>query len=94
MSDKYPTLDALVALGFEHREPKFGMKTVGYQFHYLDLKASASISMYFRLDVLLNGVLIPRGMCRPVWEASVHSSWEIFANALSTRNSPNVLAVV
>ena len=57
MSDKYPTLDALVALGFEHREPEFGMKTVGYRFRYLDLKASASISMYFRPDVLLSGVL-------------------------------------
>ena len=57
MSDEYPTLDALVALGFEHREPIFGMKTVGYRFHYLDLEASASISMYFRPDVLLSGVL-------------------------------------
>ena len=57
MSDKYPTLDALVALGFEHREPEFGMKTVGYRFRYLDLKASATISRYFRPDVLLSGVL-------------------------------------
>ena len=57
MSDKYPTLDALVALGFEHREPEFGMKTVGYRFRYLDLKASATISRYFQPDVLLSGVL-------------------------------------
>ena len=57
MSDQYPTLDALVALGFEHREPKFGDKTVGYRFRYLDLKASASISMYFQPEVLLDGVL-------------------------------------
>ena len=57
MSGQYPTLDALVALGFEHREPEFGMEAVGYRFRYLDLKASATISMYFRPDVLLSGVL-------------------------------------
>ena len=57
MSDEYPTLDALVALGFERREPKFGTEAVGYRFHYLDLKASASTSRYFQPDVLLSGVL-------------------------------------
>ena len=57
MSGQYPTLDALLALGFEHRESKFGMKTVGYQFRYLDLKASALISRYFQSVVLLDGVL-------------------------------------
>ena len=57
MSDEYPTLDALVALGFERREPEFGTEAVGYRFHYLDLKASATISRYFQPDVLLSGVL-------------------------------------
>ena len=61
MSDQYPTIDSLVALGFERRVHGTGMDaamgTVGYRFRYLDLKATGAATRYFQPIVLLGGVL-------------------------------------
>ena len=56
MSSSCPTLDSLIALGFERREPRFGMETVGYKFKHLDLVASHGMYMYARYVVMLSGV--------------------------------------
>ena len=57
MSDPCPTLDSLIALGFDNREPQFGMETVGYRFVHLDLVASHGMNMYARYVVRLSGVV-------------------------------------
>ena len=61
MSDQYPTIDSLVALGFERRVHGTGMDaamgTVSYRFRYLDLTATGAVSRYFQPIVLLGGVL-------------------------------------
>ena len=40
LSGPCPTLESLVALGFEHREPQHGAEAVGYRFVLLDLVAA------------------------------------------------------
>ena len=57
MSDKYPTIDSLIALGFERRESETGLETVGYRFRLLDLKALASINRHLQPVVGLRGIL-------------------------------------
>ena len=60
MSDSCPTLDFLIALGFERREPKYGAETVGYRFVHLDLEALHVMNLYARYVVLLSGVVETR----------------------------------
>ena len=57
MSDLCPTLASLIEIGFERREPRIGMETVGFKFNALDLVASAGINRYFQTVVLLRGIL-------------------------------------
>ena len=57
MTEAYPTLESLVALGFERRGRVYGAIAVGYRFRYLDLIASGMTNMYFRPEVFLSGVL-------------------------------------
>ena len=57
MSGPCPTLDSLIALGFEHRESKYGAETVGYRFVHGDLEAVHVMNLSARYVVLLSGVL-------------------------------------
>ena len=57
MSGPCPTLDSLIALGFERRDPCVGSETVGYKFTSLDLVASHVMNLYGRYIVSLRGVL-------------------------------------
>jgi hypothetical protein len=52
-----PTLKSLLDLGFEMREPQYGMPSVGFRFEHLDLTASDGIGRYFHPVVFLSGVL-------------------------------------
>ena len=60
MSGPCPTLDSLIALGFERREPQHGAETVGYRFVHLDLVACHVMNLYAREVVLLSGVVETR----------------------------------
>ena len=57
MSSSCPTIQSLITLGFERREPRFGMETVGYKFKHLDLVASHGMYMYARYVVMLSDVV-------------------------------------
>ena len=57
MSGLCPTLDSLIALGFERRTTQAGLKGVGYKFVHLDLDAVHVMNMYARYVVLLSGVI-------------------------------------
>ena len=57
MSDPCPTLDSLIALGFERRTTQGGLDGVGYRFVHLDLDAVHVMNMYARYVVLLSGVI-------------------------------------
>lgn len=57
MSDPCPTIDSLIALGFERRTTKAGIEGVGYRFTHLDLDAVHVMNLYARYVVLLSGVL-------------------------------------
>ena len=60
MSDPCPTIDSLIALGFERRTTKAGIEGVGYRFAHLDLNAVHVRNLYARYVVLLSGVLQTR----------------------------------
>ena len=60
MSGPCPTLDSLISLGFERREPQHGAETVGYRFVHLDLVACHVMNLYAREVVLLSGVVETR----------------------------------
>ena len=60
MSDPCPTIDSLIALGFERRTTKAGIEGVGYRFPHLDLDAVHVMNLYARYVVLLSGVLQTR----------------------------------
>ena len=57
MSDLCPTLASLIEIGFERREPRVGMETVGFKFNVLDLVASCGVNRYFQTVVLVRGIL-------------------------------------
>ncbi len=57
MSGPCPTLDSLIALGFEHRKTQAGLEGVGYRFVHLDLDAVHVMNLYARYVVLLSGIL-------------------------------------
>ena len=57
MSGPCPTLDSLIALGFERRTTQAGLEGVGYKFVHLDLDAVHVMNMYARYVVLLSGVI-------------------------------------
>ena len=48
MSGPCPTLDSLLALGFEHRQTIAGLDGVGYRFIHLDLDAVHVMNLYAR----------------------------------------------
>ena len=60
MSGPCPTLDSLIALGFERREPQHGAETASYRFVHLDLVACHVMNLYAREVVLLSGVVETR----------------------------------
>ena len=57
LSDPCPTIDSLIALGFERREPKYGAETAAYRFPNLELEAIHVMNLYARYVVLLSGFL-------------------------------------
>ena len=57
MSGPSPTLDSLIALGFERKKTRDGLEGVGYRFVHLDLDAVHATNTYARDVVLLSGVL-------------------------------------
>ena len=57
MSGPCPTIDSLIALGFEHRTTQAGLQGVGYKFVHLDLDVVHVMNMYARYVVLLSGVI-------------------------------------
>ena len=57
MRNPFPTLDSLVALGFEPRRTSAGLEGVGYRFLHLDLDAVHVMNLYAQYVVLLSGVL-------------------------------------
>ena len=57
MSGACPTIDSLIALGFEHRKTGAGLDGVGYRFVHLDLDAAHVMNLYARYVVTLSGVL-------------------------------------
>ena len=57
MSGPCPTIDSLIALGFEPRQTSAGLDGVGYRFVHLDLDAVHLMNLYVRYVVLLSGVL-------------------------------------
>ncbi len=56
MSSSCPTIQSLIALGFEHRDSVSGSETVGYKFVHLDLIASEVTNLYGRQIVYLTGL--------------------------------------
>ena len=60
MSDPCPTIDSLIALGFERRKTRSGLEGAGYRFVHLDLEALHAMNMYGRDVVLLSGVVETR----------------------------------
>ena len=57
MSYSCPTLNSLIELGFEHREPVVISDTVGYRFAQLDLAASHIINVHPQYEVILGGTI-------------------------------------
>ena len=57
MPNLCPTLNSLLELGFEHREPVVISDTVGFRFGPLDLTASHMMNMYARYVVVLGGTI-------------------------------------
>ena len=57
LSDPCPTIDSLIALGFEPRQTSAGLEGVGYKFGHLDMDAVHVMNLYARYVVLLSGVL-------------------------------------
>ena len=57
LSSPGPTLDSLIALGFERKKTRDGLEGVGYRFGHLDLEAVHATNKYARDVVLLSGVL-------------------------------------
>ena len=57
MSGSSPTLDSLIALGFERKKTSDGPEGVGYRFAHLDLDAVHVTNTSARDVVLLSGVL-------------------------------------
>ena len=57
MSVSSPTLDSLIALGFERKKTSDGLEGVGYRFAHLDLDAVHVTNPSARDVVLLSGVL-------------------------------------
>lgn len=52
-----PTINSLIALGFEGRRTTAGLEGVGYRFVHLDLEAVPVMNLYARDVVLLTGVV-------------------------------------
>ena len=57
MSGPCPTIDSLIALGFEPRETQSGLDQFCYRFPNLDLVAGHVMNRYARYVVLLTGVI-------------------------------------
>ena len=55
MSSLCPTIQSLIALGFEHRDSVSGSETVGSRFVHLDVIASEVTNLYGRQIVYLTG---------------------------------------
>ena len=56
MSNPCPTMQSLIALGFEERDSTSGAETVGYRFVHLDINASEVMNLYGRRIVYLTGL--------------------------------------
>ena len=56
LSSPCPTLDALVELGFERRQPRGGAETVGYSFVHFDVVGRHGMNRFGRYVVLISGV--------------------------------------
>ena len=57
MSGSSPTLESLIALGFERKKTRDGPEGVGYRFAHLDLDAVHVTNTSARDVVLLSGIL-------------------------------------
>ena len=87
MSGPCPTIDSLIALGFEPRETQPGFDQFCYRFPNLELVAGHVLNMYGRNVVLLTGVLETRRSLSTIesqipsdlGSASVAAAWVSYA---------------